>query len=343
MKVLLTGASGIVGQALLDRLVDADVTCLVHHAAVHRPGVNQIAGDLREPNLGLSPQQHHDLLTDVDWVVHCAAQTNFTESEGEIFRLNVRGTENIVTLAQAAGARFCHVSTAFARLAEGPAQGVAPNAYARSKGEAEAIVAASGLPYVILRPSRIIGDSRTGAISRFQGFHLLFDLLHRSDGLVVAGSSETYVDFVPVDSVADAIVLLLSKVPDNGAYWLTAGEDALSLRRTLDVEIAEIARLTGRMPAVPVEVSRDEYELEIRPRLFASLPRELHAMLDGFLQMMDSLNLLPFPSSYEELACMGLRPLPNPEATLRRNLLYWARKRGAVRVAGGRGLRGAGP
>ena len=53
--VLLTGASGVVGRALLRRLGDLDVVCLVHRSPVSGPNVTTALGDITEPMLGCPP------------------------------------------------------------------------------------------------------------------------------------------------------------------------------------------------------------------------------------------------------------------------------------------------
>src|ERR1700760_3501657 len=52
--VLLTGASGVVGRALLRRLRDLDVVCLVHRSLVSGPNVTTVAGDIAKPMFGLT-------------------------------------------------------------------------------------------------------------------------------------------------------------------------------------------------------------------------------------------------------------------------------------------------
>ena len=51
--ILLTGASGVVGRAVLRRLRDFDVVCLVHRSPVCGPDVTAVRGDIAEPMLGL--------------------------------------------------------------------------------------------------------------------------------------------------------------------------------------------------------------------------------------------------------------------------------------------------
>jgi len=88
---------------------------------------------------------------------------------------NIRMTEQLLELARTLTAqRFVFISTAFCSgyvdgvIAERihPEPPADPTHYTFSKREAERIVADSGLPFLVLRPSVIIGDSRTG---RYKG------------------------------------------------------------------------------------------------------------------------------------------------------------------------------
>ena len=73
--VLLTGASGVVGRALLQRLRDVDVICLVHRSPVSGPNVTTVLGDIARPMLGLADQAYRELAAKADAVNHCAAVT----------------------------------------------------------------------------------------------------------------------------------------------------------------------------------------------------------------------------------------------------------------------------
>src|SRR6516165_7615751 len=80
--VLLTGASGVVGRALLQRLGDFSVVCLVHRSPVSGPNVTTVRGDIASPMLGLAEQAYAELAAKVDAVIHCAAITDFNRSDG---------------------------------------------------------------------------------------------------------------------------------------------------------------------------------------------------------------------------------------------------------------------
>ena len=66
-------------------------------------------------------------------------------------RIHVTGTNNVIAAAKAAGVGKLIYMSAIGSTADAPAQ------YSRTKAAAEESVAASGLNYVILRPSIILG------------------------------------------------------------------------------------------------------------------------------------------------------------------------------------------
>src|SRR3954467_2211486 len=97
--LLLTGASGVVGQALLEKLTDYSVICLVHRTPVEGANVTSIKGDISKPRLGLSKEDFEGLAKKVDYVVHSAANTSFGESKDATFKTNVDGTRHVLQLA----------------------------------------------------------------------------------------------------------------------------------------------------------------------------------------------------------------------------------------------------
>src|SRR5262252_5021765 len=165
--VLLTGASGVVGRALLPRLRDFDVACLVHRSPVSGPNVTAVPGDIAKPMLGLAEQAYVELAARVDAVIHCAAVTDFSRTDGSLEATNIAGTEHVAAFAAAADAVLCHVSTAFVHTKTDGDRGRTAIGYAASKSAAEESVRSSGVPHVILRPSVVIGDSATGEIAAF--------------------------------------------------------------------------------------------------------------------------------------------------------------------------------
>src|SRR5664279_828895 len=102
--VMLTGASGVVGQAVLRRLRDVDVICLVHRAPIENAAVTSIRGDVRAARFGWSDADYDRAVASVDAVIHCAAVTDFNRTDGTLEQTNIGGTEVVVEFAAAANA-----------------------------------------------------------------------------------------------------------------------------------------------------------------------------------------------------------------------------------------------
>ena len=227
--VLLTGASGVVGRALLPRLRGFDVVCLVHRSPVCGPDVTTVYGDIARPMFGLAGQAYAELAARVDAVIHCAAVTDFNRIDGSLEATNVTGTEHVTAFAAAAKAVLYHVSTAFVHTTVDGDRGRTAIGYASSKLAAEQIVRFSGVPHVILRPSVVIGDSGTGEIAAFQGLHQVVAGLFAGIVPIIPFDPGWPIDFVPADVVADSIACAVENRVSEGEFWISAGEAALSL------------------------------------------------------------------------------------------------------------------
>jgi fatty acyl-CoA reductase len=126
--LLLTGASGFVGKALLAQVIrelpDTSVTVLLRGDAHDRlrsqvltsapfegldgSGVQAVSGDLGDDGLAL--QQPYDI------VIHCAASVSFEQTMDEALELNGKGPARLLKAVRDAGGDpyFIHVSTAYA-------------------------------------------------------------------------------------------------------------------------------------------------------------------------------------------------------------------------------------
>jgi fatty acyl-CoA reductase len=140
-RILLTGATGFVGEALLERLLndlpDTSVVLLVRG----RPGASadqRITALLASPAYGrlrerLGPEGIDALVGtritvlegdlthipplpgDLDIVIHCAGEVSFDPAIDEGFATNVHGTLNLLAAIEASGStpHYVHVSTAY--------------------------------------------------------------------------------------------------------------------------------------------------------------------------------------------------------------------------------------
>ena len=109
------------------------------------------------------------------------------------------------------------------------------NAYEQSKHEAEALVRASGVEYVIARPSTIVCDDVHGGVTQVNAVHRALRLYHAGLASMMAGTEDTPIDVIPADWAADAIATLaLSRAAAGQTIHLCAGEGALPLGALLD-------------------------------------------------------------------------------------------------------------
>ena len=237
--------------------------------------------------MGMAAQDYDDVVAGTDVVVHCGAMTGFGNKPDVPRRVNVEGTNRILELTARAGARLLHVSTAFvARVGEfdqaSPAAGLrTPVSYVRSKVEAEELVFASGLDPVVVRPAVLMGDSRTGHIEAFQGWHSMCGAAIGGQTPFLPAGPDTLVDAVPVDFAARAIARIARAGAQPGEWWLTAGEHAFTLGESLELCLREAA-VRGLSPQRPRLLPREMVERLVLPAFGAGVPPALQRqMLEG--------------------------------------------------------------
>ncbi len=183
-----------------------------------------IEGDVSLPDLGIAPRTISRLTRDIDYIYHSAAVIKLEGSEKEIYAANIVGTRNVMDFAikckeKGRLHKVVHVSTvSVAGNFEGTfyendldvGQGF-NNPYEWSKFEAEKIVEDyrhKGINILIVRPSMIIGDSKTGFTNHYNIFY--YQLRFISQGLidVIPLHENAAYNLVPADCAAKAIRLV---------------------------------------------------------------------------------------------------------------------------------------
>ena len=152
MRVLVTGAAGILGRALGERLQGAHTLFLWGREEADLTDEAQV----RRAAGGIA----------FDAIVHAAAMTNVDGCEAEpdeALRVNRDATRHVAGLARERGAVFVYVSTDYVfdgtkrspYLEEDPTGPI--NAYGRSKLEGERAAVASGAKTLVVRTSWLFG------------------------------------------------------------------------------------------------------------------------------------------------------------------------------------------
>ncbi|MCC7174853.1 MAG: SDR family oxidoreductase [Bryobacterales bacterium] len=247
-----------------------------------RRRIQVFEADTSAPRCGLSERDWAAAAEGVTEIIHAAAAVRFDAPEAEARRANTEGARNLLELGEAAARKgslraFSHVSTAFVagrrkglvredELAEGQRF---RNSYERTKYEAELLVRERmrDLPAVILRPSIVAGDSRSGATTSFHTLYWPLRIYAQRRWRIVPGRPETPLDIVPVDFVAEAAVHLTFRPEALGrTLHLCAGPS----RGSTVGEIAAAASRYFRVPP-PRFVSPGVFLAALRPLLFAAV------------------------------------------------------------------------
>ncbi len=330
--VLITGASGVVGRAAA-KLFDEEHTIGLVGTVHDVPEVDEtIAIDLRAPRLGLADADWRSLAERVDYVVHSGALTTWGQP-AELYRsVNIDGTRSVVELATAAGAPVVYVGTCFVHAIErggwdhlGLENVVAP--YIWSKLQAEAILAESGLPCTVLRPTNLVGDARTGASSRPQIVQALSDWICRGKAQLVPVHPGNRIDIVSLDVMAEAVVRTVRRECFGRMLWLTYGDRAMTVERSLDLLVEHAARIGRTIARPPVVDCREltEAAIDAVPSTSKSFVKVLRDVSEATHWCGGVL-----PDSVADLKDLLDIELPSDEVAFTRSLQYWAAERGQL-------------
>lgn len=254
-RVLVTGGAGFVGSAVVDALVEGgdEVASLddlsTGDRANLREGVGLLEADVSDARaLGRAVEGDR-----FDAVVHCASRTKVVESleRPELYRrVIVDGTRNVLDAARATGARvFVNLSSGGVVYGETPVcadeeRPLAPaSPYGACKAEAEALVTASGLAAVTLRPANVYGPRQRSDLEG--GVVAIFLACWRAGRpLTVFGDGSAERDYVYVGDVADAVLAALA-AGATGVYNVGTG-----VATSVNGLIAAFGDLLGPPPGV---------------------------------------------------------------------------------------------
>jgi len=263
--VLITGATGFVGQALLRQLMEQkrEVGCLLRPSSQVRrlpPGEVRVATGTLQDRPALRAA-----LQDADTIIHLVGAWRGQEGYTSDW-LNHQGTVNLVQAALDADVkRIIYLSHIRAN----------PNlAYPilRSKGAAEDVIRGSGLAYTILRSSLIFGPG--------DAFTTVLAMLIKAIPLVfpVVGDGKTRFQPIHVDDVARCLAGCLDAYHLENTVLPIGGPEHLSYDEVLSAVLEAMhtrrLRLHLRMPTMNTLVSLNE-------RLFPNPPVN-RAQLDLF-------------------------------------------------------------
>ncbi len=243
MRVLVTGASGLIGSALVVRLVAEGhgVVAVARHIA--RPARSLPAAHWVALDMAAATGPEHWLphLAEVDAVVNCAGVLQ--DGPGDSTRgVHITGTGALFAACRQAGVR---------RVVQISAIGVdrgTPSAFSRTKLEGDRALMRHDLDWVILRPSVVLGPAAYGGSALFRGLAALPWLPVMPD----TGPLQV----VQLDEVVAAILFFLAAGAPSHLALDLVGPERLSFadivrhyRSWLGWKEPRLVRLPGRVAA----------------------------------------------------------------------------------------------
>ncbi len=286
-NIFLTGATGYLGAHLTYEILnntDAHLFCLIRGEnedqvkdrlastlAFYFEGkdidfsrITPIMGNIETDGLDLNKERSEQLLSQVDTIIHTAADVRHFGEYAHFKNINVLGAKRVIDLAMAGNCkRYHHISTlsiagdfipkmsqAFFKESDYNREQELSNVYARSKFESEGLVREAmknGLNATIYRVGNLVGSSTTGKFqknidtSAFYG--LIQGMVHM--GAVSPGIGGEF-DMSPIDLSRKAIVALMM-LPETSGQCLhvynpntTTFTDLAVVLKTMGYAIKEI-------------------------------------------------------------------------------------------------------
>ncbi|NOZ01569.1 MAG: SDR family oxidoreductase [Deltaproteobacteria bacterium] len=226
-----------------------------------------LVGDVLNIDMGLSGRELKQVAREVTRVHHIAAIYYLGVASGLTERVNVDGTRNVLDVASDLDRleRFVFHSTAFVA---GDRTGVIleeeleagqgfRNAYERTKFDAERLVRGhmKDLPISVVRPSIIVGDSKTGRIDRMDGPYFLIRTIVNFPvdvALPLPEGGAYPLNMVPVDYVVQAADLISRDPGAAGKTFHLTDPNPLPAHKVFDM-VADNAgrkRPKGSIPSL---------------------------------------------------------------------------------------------
>lgn len=289
MTVLVTGASGYVGNNLVKRLVELGkpVRAMVRDVDKARMRLGSVAdrveivtGDVTKPAT-LTP-----LMRDATAVIHLVAIA--IEQGGQTYEdLNFQGTINVVDAANEAGVpRFINMS-------QNGASSSLPYRFLKSKGKAQEYVAAQAKNWTALRPSAIFGpqDEFFNSLARLvQLTPVIFPLI---------GGGKAEFQPVSVDDVVEAAVRSLDDERTIGQELGLGGPEVLTLG---EIEKRVLQALGTSRVLIPVPVGLLRLPVFIMEKALPGSP-----VTTSLLDLLAVPNTVPHNALVEHF---GMQPKP---------------------------------
>lgn len=248
VKVLVTGASGFIGGAIVDAMAKSNryhVTATGRSVVTkwdNAPNVQYISMDLSKVLQVLR----------FEICVHCAGLADDKSTEEDLYNANVLATENLLSALEGCHT-FVNISSGSVYqfgspnpLKEDEAPLAAPSLYGRSKREAEKRVESSDIERRIsLRPRAVYGPGDRTLWPRFLG-------RIRNGNLVMPGPLSPAVSMTHVHNLVEGVILSVEKAKPGYAVYNIADAQVYSLRDVFENILRIVFQGNGRHKVITI-------------------------------------------------------------------------------------------
>lgn len=293
MKILITGANGLLGQTIIKQLLEKDYNVIATGRGNDRIDISTENYLYKNLEITDGPAIEQFILEQgPQIIVHAAAMTQVDQCElnkQDCYNINVTATRFIIDAAKAVGSRFVFVSTDFVFDGiNGPYaedDECSPvNYYGSTKMVAEKAVMESDLDYVIVRTILVYGNApSTGRTNILEFVKKNLEMNKPIKMVTDQVRTPTF-----VDDLATGIILIIEK-NGKGIYHLSGEQEMTPF--DIAVETAKFLGLNDKLiskssseeikqPAVrPAKtgfnISKAKKELGYKPRSFQEGLNEL--------------------------------------------------------------------
>jgi uncharacterized protein YbjT (DUF2867 family) len=277
-NVLVLGGSGFVGRHLVPKLVAAGHRAIVPTRSRERarslfplPTCTIVEADIHDRAALAKLARGTDAVVNLVGILHESARESFARAHVELPR-------NAIAACRDAGVRRLVHMSALNAAPDGPSR------YQRSKGEAEALVADSGLDWTIFRPSVIFG--------RGDSFLSMFARLVRLMPVVALASAEARFQPVWIGDVVHCFARAVDDARTVGQRYDLCGPNVYTLREL----VAKVGEISGHpRPIVPLGAALSS----LQARVLEMLPGTLMTRDNLASMTQDNVCNCPFPPVFD--------------------------------------------
>lgn len=311
--VVMTGATGFLGQGILRHLLEDENIEKVHCIAVRgseslRPSLNHTKitvhnGDLELSRLGLSEQNAVRIFGEADVIIHNGADVSHLKTFQTLRRANLESTKELTKMSLPRQIPFHYISTAGVALLSGketfgetsvasyPPPTDGSDGYAASKWASERYLEKVNeyfqLPVRIHRPSSIVREeiSELDIVQNLLKYSRLMNAVPESPNL-----RGTF-DLVSLDTVVGGVLQELRRQPRSSSI--------LYLNHTGDVQLP----LSGLKAFLDEEGGKNFATLPVGQWTITARSLGLHVALTALLEKIDLGGPITFPRFTKKRVC----------------------------------------